>query len=482
MQHRLVVFYRFRPVIAMLTLLAFVTLPMIRPLLVVPVVSAASPNDFILSDADIFDVKAMSVERVRSFLQRQDGFLADYTISDNGTTKSAAELIVEVGQEFGLSPKFFLTLLQKEQSLVTDPSPSQNQLDYALGYGCPSSCSPAYRGFATQLRAAAKRIRDDYLPALQSSGQFNGWGPGIAKQTVDSVVVTPANIATAVLYIYNPYVGNRGGGDPRYGGNSLFRFLWQKWFVRKYPNGSLLRVQGQSGIWLIRDGQRSAFRSKAAFLANYDYAKVIVVDRGAIATYDVGPPILYPEPSLLQVQNGGVYLLSNGMKRPIASRKVLRLIGYNPEEIIRGVDEADLSGYPKGPPITEADVFPEGRLVRSQTTGAVFFIDSANVKHIAHSKEIYRSRFRYQRSEPVSDDFLQALPAGEPMKFRDGELIASRTDRKVYFVSNGARRYIPDIESFRELGFKTKNIIFTNDRAIAAQPLGEPLSDVTVNN
>ncbi len=441
----------------------------------------AVSNDFILSDADFLDAEAMSADRIRRFLEDRGSFLADYSVDDGGTTKKAAQLLAEVSRDYGLSPKFFLTLLQKEQSLVTDPNPTPNQLDYALGYGCPSTCSSAYKGFATQLRAAGARIHDDYLPALREHGQFNGWGPGIAKLTIDNLLVTPANIATAVLYIYNPYVGKYGGGDQRYGANSLFQQLWLRWFVRKHPDGSLLRVRGQPGIWLIRDGRRSAFLSRAAFVSNYDPEKVVTVDRDEIETYEVGSPIRYPEPSLLQLRTGGVYLLVNGMKRPLASHETLRLLGYNPEEIIRGVDAAELEIYPKGDPITEHDTFPTGRLLQSTTSGGVAYIGTDDLRHAIYSKEIYRSQFRNQRPQRASEEELLSYPEGDPVKFRDGEIVASRTERKIYFISNGQRRPIPDIETFRELGLKIKNLVWTNDRSLAAHPLGEALSDLSTN-
>lgn len=438
----------------------------------------ALSNNFILSDTDLLDANAMSAERIQRFLEARGSFLATYSLDDAGTTKRAADLLAEISSEYSLSPKFFLTMLQKEQSLMTDPSPSQNQLDYALGYGCPSTCSSAYKGFATQLRAAGKRIHDDYLPTLREKGQFNGWGPGIAKLTIDDILVTPANIATAVLYIYNPYVGKYGGGDQRYGANSLFQQLWLRWFVRKHPDGSLLRVRGEPGIWLIRDGKRSAFLSRSAFLGNYDPQKVIVVDRDEIETYDIGIPIRYPEPSLLQLRTGGIYLLANGMKRPLASRETLRVLGYNPEEIIRGVDASELEIYPKGDPITEQDAYPTGRLLQSEETGGIVSIGTDGKRHAIYSKEIYRSQFRNQRSQRTTEQELLSFPEGEPVKFRDGEIVASRTERKIYFISNGERRPIPDLEAFRGLGLRMKNLVWTNDRSIAAHALGETLSDV----
>ncbi|MBI5405222.1 MAG: hypothetical protein HY976_03260, partial [Candidatus Kerfeldbacteria bacterium] len=169
------IFQRFRRGVAVVGVMV-----LLAPFMPVPTARAAS-NNYIISDADLFDGNAMSADRVQRFLQSQGGYLAGYTLTDNGQTKRAADVIADVGREYNLSQKFFLALLQKEQSLISDASPTQNQLDYALGYGCPSSCSAVYRGFGTQLRSAAKRIRESYLPGLLANGQFNGWGPGITK-------------------------------------------------------------------------------------------------------------------------------------------------------------------------------------------------------------------------------------------------------------------------------------------------------------
>lgn len=458
---------------------AFVVVATMMAHVLMPVQTQAIGNDFIISDADLIDGTSMSASRIQRFLATQGGFLATYTLDDGGATKRAADIIAEVSMHYRISPKFFLALLEKEMSLISDKAPSQRQLDYALGYGCPSTCSAAYKGFATQLRAAGKRIREDYLPALKEKGQFNGWGPGITKTTIDNIAVTPVNAATAVLYIYNPYVGKYGGGDPKWGANSLFQLLWIRWFVRKYPDGALLRVDGTDLVWLIRNGKRSLFKSKAAFLANYDSAKVITIDPDEIDTYEEGPPILYPEPSLIQMKTGGgVYLLSNGQKRPLESREVLRKLGYNPEEIIRGVNTADMASYPKGPNLTESDLFPTGRLVRSKETGGVAYIDSKNVKHAIHSREVVRSQFKGQLAQSVTEGELASYSIGEPVKFRDGELIASKIERRIYFISNGTRRLVPDMETFKELGFKMKNIIWTNDRSVQAHTIGLSLSDV----
>lgn len=448
--------------------------------IVPPMGAFAVGNNEIISDNDLFNGTAMGATRIQQFLDAKGGALARYEAAGlDGATKPASGIIAEVSQKYNLSPKFFLTLLEKEQSLVTDPTPSQSQFDYALGYGCPSSCSAAYKGFSTQLDAAGSRIRNDYVPALQQQGQFNGWGPGITKLTIDNIAVTPANIATAILYIYNPYVGRYGGGDPRWGANSLFQLLWLKWFVRKHPDGSLLIVRGTSSIWLIRNGLKSEFKSKAAFYSNYDAAKLITVDRDEIDSYDVGPAIRFPEPSLVMLKTTkGVYLLSNGQKRPIASSKAFKAIGYNWEEVIRNVNPGDLDGYPAGPALTESDAGSSGMLLKSRKTGGVTYVDGNGIRHGIFSRQILLSQFRGLTAQPVPEAQITSYPIGDPVPFRDGELIATKSEGKLYFVSNGLRRPIPDMETFKQLGFKMKNVVWTNEQSVNAQPLGAPLSDI----
>jgi hypothetical protein len=54
-----------------------------------------------------------------------------------GQTLSAANIIYDAAQAYGISPRVILATLQKEQSLVTDPTPWQNNtvaVNCAMGY------------------------------------------------------------------------------------------------------------------------------------------------------------------------------------------------------------------------------------------------------------------------------------------------------------------------------------------------------------
>ncbi|MBU1148574.1 hypothetical protein KKI23_00620, partial [Patescibacteria group bacterium] len=312
----------------------------------------------LLSNSELMDWRSMSVSRVDSFLHRLGGYLASVSAVDQtGASKSAAQIIIEAGEKYQLNPKFFLTMIEKESGLVQSrKSDPFGLVDVALGFACPdgASCSLEHRGFAHQVDAAGDKVRNGYLQDLEEKNStISGWGVGVTKTTVDGIEVTPENEATAALYTYNPWVGAYGGGDQRWGANSLFVKIWQEWFSVRYPDGSLLRVRGEPGIWLIRNGQRHPFHSRSAFFSSYSMDYVIDIEAVELEPYELGSPIKFPEFSLLQSPEGGVYLLANGEKRPIKSKKTFQDLGFHPEELIP-VSLADLELYPDGPEVSSA--------------------------------------------------------------------------------------------------------------------------------
>lgn len=446
---------------------------------------------FLITDEDM-TTGLFSRDQTVSFLRTKGGYL--------GTkAEEFGQIVYDAAVTNGLNPQFLLVQIQKESSLVEDPNPSQQQIDYALGFGCPDNqpCNSAYRGFGTQVSKAAA-IFKQYLADIATTGRtISGWGVGIEKrsgaprnksnpndpgwESIDGqpVMVTPQNAATAALYTYNPWVGGHSqllNGRVRYiGANYNFRLIWDRYFVqqRLYPDGSLLRPKGGKSTWLIKGGKRHEFLSTAAFLANYDPRKVITVPPDELLQYDLGPGIKFAEFSLLQAPNGGVYLLANGTKRPIVSRQVFRSIGFNPDEIIK-VSWDDLAPYPNGEKIIEATKSPTGKLVQV-LGGGIAYVDENNLRHAVYSKEILRSQFRHRRWKTIKPEAFAALGLGEPVKFRDGELVTSPNAGGVFLIANGQKRPIPSREVFAAYRFSWRNVVRTSDRALEIHATGAPL-------
>jgi hypothetical protein len=166
--------------------------------------------------------------------------------SSGGT--SAAQVIYNKAQKYRISPKVLLVLLQKEQSLVTDTWPVNQQYRTATGYGCPDTapCDTQYYGLQNQVDWAAKMFRsimDDspnwYTP-YELGNNYIQYNP---VASCGGSTVNIQNRATQALYNYTPYQPNKAALDAGWGsascgayGNRNFFLYFSNWFGR--PNAS----------------------------------------------------------------------------------------------------------------------------------------------------------------------------------------------------------------------------------------------------
>jgi len=427
--------------------------------------------NYLLGDDELTDMTAMDFETLEAFLTR--GSLTDYETEDvNGHLESAAQVIWDSAQAFDLNPQFILTMLQKEQSLVEDPDPSEDQLAWAMGYAVCDDCSKSdpliqkYKGFGNQIYYAAKRIRESFLDDLESRGYTeNGFGPGIAMD-IDGALVVPANNATSVLYAYTPHLH----------GNENFSLIWDRWFTHTYPNGTLLQDKETGGIWYLQFGHRRAITSRSAYLSRFSTQPLIPASESVINQYPQGDPISFPNYSLLCSPRGTVYLIVDDTRRGIDSQEAFRAIGFNADEII-DVTWDDLNVYEEGEPITIASVYPNGSLMQDSTTGGVYFVQEGE-KHPIVSKQLLQARFDGWPILPQSPDDLAAYPTGDYVTFPDGTLVLAEGSPDVFVISEGQRRPIPDESTFLAYGWNWSEIITTNERSVLLQPLGEAIPSV----
>lgn len=230
--------------------------------------TAVSGSDFtpgmLITDSLFFDGDAMTVAEVQRFLDekgRNCGSnclknFAQATRSQPATSRcdgytgrsreSAAEIIVNVANSCGISPKVLLVMLEKETSLVTMNGPGDWRYERAMGYYCPDDpsrpgwCHPDYGGFFNQLYNAAAQMQRyvqnpydyGYVAGRYNNIQYN---PNLSCGTQRVYI---ENSATAALYIYTPYVPNRaalanlygtGDGCSAYGNRNFWR-LYNDWF------------------------------------------------------------------------------------------------------------------------------------------------------------------------------------------------------------------------------------------------------------
>lgn len=431
-----------------------------------------NPN-IILTDNELENANTMTVNKIQTFLTNK-GVLGTVTGTDTqGTIKSAAQILYDAGIYWSINPQYLIVRLQVEQSLITRSSISQNQLDWATGFGVCDSCSKndpsiqKYKGFFNQVNWAARRIRESYLADLDAQGfTFTGWGPGLTKTTGDGYQVTPANDATAALYTYTPHVYNAN--------YNVWRFF-NDWFTRQYPDGSLLQAVGEHGVYLIQNGKKRPFLSRTALVSRYSTRQIIIVSRTTLDLYTDGAPIKFANYSLLRsTSTGRVWLIDGDTRRYIESPEIFRKIGFNPEEI-ENVPESDLTPYTYGANINMQSIYPTGVLLQSKETGGISYVESG-VRHSIWSREILQNRFANRTPVVVNQATIDEYGKGTPIYFKNGTLITSAGARGVYVISNGTRRGIASREVFETLGFKWENIIWTTDDAVFKHPQGATLN------
>lgn len=427
-----------------------------------------NPN-YLISDIEFTNIFSMDLGQIQNFLER--GTLASYKTTDiDGKERYASDIIWRAADRNGVNPQVILVMLQKEQSLVTDADPLSSQFDWAMGYGVCDSCNydnpdiQRFKGFAKQINSATLQLTEGYLADIDALGQtVMGYAPG-EPATIDEITVVPANNATAALYTYTPHLH----------GNENFARLWQAWFVRQFPTGSLLQNTTNGGVWLIQFGYRRPITSRAAFISRYDEESVIPVAPPELEAYPVGRPISLPNYSLVSDENGAIYLLVDDTIRHIVSMEAFRAIGFNLDEVIE-VPAEELAEYSLGEPITATTVYPQGALLQDAKTGGVYFVENS-AKHPIVSREILLARFGSRTIVPATQVELATYATGDPVTFPDSTLVGITDEPTVYVISEGKRRSIPNEQTFISFGWQWADVVWTDQRSVEIHPLGEELT------
>ena len=430
------------------------------------------PN-FIISDAEIHDVDAMTLGEIDEFLRSKNSFLSYIYPEDfDGITRTVPEIIWLASQRYQVNPKYTLTLLQKEQSLVENPNPTQRDLDWATGYAVCDSCTTTdsgiqkFKGFGKQIDNGVGFMRFFY----ENPERTNPFTIGVATTVTDysngsskSYTVIPVNQATANLYKYTPH----------YAGNLSFWNIWQKYFAQEYTDGTLVKLSDQNDVWLIQKGEKRHFASFGILVSRYNPDKIVTITKADLDTFDEGPPISFPQYSYLRAPSGTVFLIIDDTRFGFASSDALRVLGINPEEIV-DVTWEDLLPYEEGKPITVESAYPTGALLQDVTTGGVYYVQNGE-KAPLWSKEILDAHFPRPRINPVHPDELSTYATTAPLLFPDGDLIRTGSNATVYVIENGFRRPITSGKRFLELGYDWDNVITSSEKAVFLHALGEPI-------
>ncbi len=424
------------------------------------------PN-YLISDSEITNYNSMDLGDIQRFLERREGTLKSYiTVDKDGKSITAAETFYKTALDAMINPKYLLVLVQKEMSLLDNPSPGQSQYDWATGYGCPDGggCNPRWQGFFKQVNSAALQTRD----YVDNSNQYY-YQPGVTR-IIDGTPVTPKNPATAGLYSYTPHIDCNGNC----GGNKLFWNLWNKYFGKKWPDGSLLEAENSTNRYYIENGTKRSIVSKSVFISRFDPKKIITVSDQDLDYYEDGPPIQYLNFSLLRNPAQEVYMIIDDTKRKIESNELLKEIGFSEDDII-GVSNDELNLYRTESNITRNTIYPTGKLLQDKKTSDVYYVLSGK-KKLVINKEILDANFRGVPIEKVSADDLDVYFPGSPVTLPDGELIKINGLNTVYVISDGNKLPIFNSKIFLAMNYKWDNIKLVTKETLDVHTLGQTIT------
>lgn len=161
---------------------------------------------YIIDDSVMLNASSMSASDIQNFLNQHgptctvNVCLRNYTQNN----KSAATILYEASVREGINPQVLIALLEAENLLVSDSSPTSTQFQLAMGHPC--DIEQACKTFADQVDYAAHLLADatknTSSPYLQFSvGQsIIPYNPNPACLTANVIIGTQA---TAAMYSYN---------------------------------------------------------------------------------------------------------------------------------------------------------------------------------------------------------------------------------------------------------------------------------------
>ena len=231
---------------------------------------------------------------------------------------------------------------------------------------------------------------------------------------------------------------------------------------RAFPNGSIIKKNINPKVYYIENFQKRAIESQALFESHgFDWKSLIIADSGDVDSiknyadefakdnsFVDGPPLKFRDGSLLS-NRGGVYIISNGLRRPIVSPTAFLRLGFKWNNI-KAVSDAELNLHPLGEAVTTTSNYPDGVVIKTGN-GKMYLVEDDKRRYIP-SPLVFESRFKWNETVDLS---LAVAPVYNPnpkgdVTIRDGVLISG--EGKVWVTENGKKVPIYSPEIFESLG------------------------------
>jgi len=463
------------------------------PLISASAAGAISGNDFkpgnIIQDQTFYNNGSMNAAEIQAFLNSKvpnctSGYTCLKSYTEDAPTKTdalglcgthaggrkvAAQIIYDVSLVCGVNPQVLITLLQKEQALVTSTQPSAIQYRSATGYACPdtAACSSEYYGFFNQVYKAAWQYK--YYAKYSNTYSYRPyrtnsilWNPQASCGRSDVYI---ENQSTASLYIYTPYRPNQAALNNLYGtgdscssyGNRNFWRIFSDWFG--IDNKPLMRTVSSGDLYYVA-GQYKYKISSMDVAAEYGFSTsdVAFVSQSTIDTTPTSPrsntlSYIAKSDSDADEDGGNIYLISGKKRYLITSMEQFAMFGLSTNNLTY-LPYFSLVRMPLAGNMSQFVTNPAG-FVYKVTNG---------VKQGIFQGDYYNKLNPGGNVASLSNHILSTLQTGPALI--DGVITLQSGDGRLWLASEAGWNYIASMSIARCLGVQSSIISFTPDQSI----------------
>jgi hypothetical protein len=223
---------------------------------------------------------------------------------------------------------------------------------------------------------------------------------------------------------------------------------------RSYPNGSLIRTSN-SGVYVVRQGIKRPIIDPSIFLSYYyKWQDIVIISDTSFNSIPNGEALPLREGTLI-ADRDKVYVIEQGMKRPIASPEVFLGLGYKWGNISTP-SNAVLSLHPTGSVVSDINQIPNGSVVFSEGTG-VYLIENGKKRPFS-TPYTYLTRYGWNDLMQIRRDLLNSFPTTTEVYPQEGSII--RDEGAVYWVENNTKRPFASPQAFIGLGLSWGRVVY----------------------
>jgi peptidoglycan hydrolase-like amidase len=236
----------------------------------------------------------------------------------------------------------------------------------------------------------------------------------------------------------------------------------------KFFAGALIKSMNSPTIYLVDTDLRiRPFNTSPTQFLNlgFSFEKVNIIPQDEMTFYVVGKPVLYgPESALVKKQSDpSVYYIEKGRKRQIGSVGIFNFFGFLWTKV-KTLTDGEIDSYLAGSPMS----YPEGGLVKSDKSPAVYLINSGQLHQILSAGIFESMGLKWGNIKTIPDSEINSFAIASPAKHADGTLVKSADSPNIYVIRNGIKELIPSAEAFNTAGYNWSKIITLASGDIAA--------------